>query len=31
MKILTSPDGIKIKVGETAKENADLTGSSYPN
>ena len=31
MKTYTSPDGINIKVGETAKENDDLTGSSYPN
>ena len=30
MKTYTSLDGIKIKVGETAKENDDLTGSSYP-
>jgi len=31
MKTYTSFDGIKIKVGETAKENDDLTLSSYPN
>jgi predicted ribosome quality control (RQC) complex YloA/Tae2 family protein len=30
MKTYTSLDGIKIKVGETARENDDLTGSSYP-
>jgi predicted ribosome quality control (RQC) complex YloA/Tae2 family protein len=30
MKTYTFLDGIKIKVGETAKENDDLTGSSYP-
>ena len=30
MKTYTSFDGIKIKVGETARENDDLTGSSYP-
>ena len=29
MKTYTSLDGIKIKVGETARENDDLTGSSY--
>jgi len=31
MKTYTSFDGIKIKVGENAKENDDLTLSSYPN
>lgn len=31
MKTYTSLDGIKIKVGENAKENDDLTLSSYPN
>ena len=31
MKSYTSPDGIKIRVGENAKENDDLTMSSYPN
>ena len=31
MKTYTSLDGIQIKVGETAKENDDLTLSSYPN
>ena len=31
MKSYTSPDGIKIWVGENAKENDDLTMSSYPN
>ena len=31
MKTYTSFDGIKIKVGESAKENDDLTLSSYPN
>jgi len=31
MKTYTSLDGVKIKVGENAKENDDLTGSSYPN
>jgi predicted ribosome quality control (RQC) complex YloA/Tae2 family protein len=31
MKTYTSHDGIQIKVGETAKENDDLTLSSYPN
>jgi predicted ribosome quality control (RQC) complex YloA/Tae2 family protein len=30
MKTYTSLDGIQIKVGETAKENDDLTLSSYP-
>lgn len=30
MKTYTSLDGIKIKVGENAKENDDLTLSSYP-
>lgn len=30
MKTYTSRDGIKIKVGESAKENDDLTLSSYP-
>lgn len=30
MKTYTSSDGIKIKVGENAKENDDLTMSSYP-
>ena len=31
MKTYTSQDGIQIKVGESAKENDDLTLSSYPN
>lgn len=31
MKTYTSLDGIQIKVGEDAKENDDLTFSSYPN
>lgn len=31
MKIYTSHDGIQIKVGENAKENDDLTLTSYPN
>ena len=31
MKSFISFDGIKIKVGENAKENDDLTFSSYPN
>ena len=31
MKTYTSFDGIKIKVGEDAKENDSLTLSSYPN
>jgi len=31
MKTYTSFDGIAIKVGENAKENDDLTLSSYPN
>lgn len=31
MKTYTSHDGIQIKVGENAKENDDLTLSSYPN
>lgn len=31
MKTYTSRDGIKIKVGESAKENDDLSLSSYPN
>lgn len=31
MYTYNSLDGIKIKVGESAKENDDLTGSSYPN
>jgi len=30
MKTYTSIDGIQIKVGENAKENDDLTLSSYP-
>jgi predicted ribosome quality control (RQC) complex YloA/Tae2 family protein len=30
MKTYTSSDGIKIRVGENAKENDDLTMSSYP-
>jgi predicted ribosome quality control (RQC) complex YloA/Tae2 family protein len=30
MKTYTSLDGIKIRVGENAKENDDLTMSSYP-
>ena len=30
MKTYTSHDGIRIKVGENAKENDDLTLSSYP-
>jgi predicted ribosome quality control (RQC) complex YloA/Tae2 family protein len=30
MYTYNSLDGIKIKVGESAKENDDLTGSSYP-
>jgi predicted ribosome quality control (RQC) complex YloA/Tae2 family protein len=30
MKTYTSLDGIKIKVGENAKENDELTMSSYP-
>lgn len=31
MKTYISHDGIQIKVGENAKENDDLTFSSYPN
>lgn len=31
MRTYTSYDGIHIKVGESAKENDDLTLSSYPN
>lgn len=30
MKTYTSLDGIQIKVGENAKENDDLTSTSYP-
>ena len=31
MKTYTSVDGIKILVGENAKENDNLTTASYPN
>ena len=31
MKTYTSVDGIKILVGENAKENDNLTMASYPN